>query len=240
MIHPTIAELTKDNNINRYTLVIAAAKSARIITDEYVRQKDYAEKLAMSKESDKNKNIATLIRREYRDDKAVQLAVSGLAKGEFRILSPEEAEELHRQEAIRREEEEKKRLAEEAAKEEAARADLAAASLEMADDEDCEGEDPADEGLFTDDDDELPSDQSEADQSEADRSDDAFGEGPSLDKFPEETEEEADDRLEREIDEAMERYEDQREDLAENRFDENPSAADPFDDFSGENLPEDE
>ncbi len=96
MIYPSIAELTKEHEINRYTLVIAAAKSARVITDEYVRQREYAEKLAMNKESDKNKNIATLIKKEYRDDKAVKLAVAGLHSGEFRILSAEEAEAKNR------------------------------------------------------------------------------------------------------------------------------------------------
>ena len=92
MIYPSIAELTKNTGINRYTLVIAAAKSARVITDEYVRQREYAEKVALNKESDKNKSIATLIKKEYRDDKAVKLAVNGLYNGEFRILSAEEAE----------------------------------------------------------------------------------------------------------------------------------------------------
>ena len=91
MIYPSIAELTKDSGINRYTLVIAAAKSARVITDEYVRQREYAEKLALSKEADKSKSVATLIKKEYRDEKAVKLAVAGLHSGEFRIVS--EAEE---------------------------------------------------------------------------------------------------------------------------------------------------
>lgn len=91
MIYPSIAELTKDKDINRYTLVIAAAKSARVITDEYVRQREYAEKLALSKEADKSKNVATLIKKEYRDEKAVKLAVEGLYNGEFRIVSEEEA-----------------------------------------------------------------------------------------------------------------------------------------------------
>ena len=96
MIYPSIAELTKDKDINRYTLVIAAAKSARVITDEYVRQREYAEKLALSKEADKSKNVATLIRKEYRDEKAVKLAVEGLHSGDFRIVSEEEtaAEEV--------------------------------------------------------------------------------------------------------------------------------------------------
>ena len=35
MIYPSIAELTQDGKINRYTLVVATAKCARIITDEY-------------------------------------------------------------------------------------------------------------------------------------------------------------------------------------------------------------
>lgn len=99
MIYPSIAELTKNTGINRYTLAIATAKSARIITDEYVRQREYAEKLSLSKDADKSRSIGSLIRREYRDDKAVKLAVAGLYSGEFRILSPEEAEERRSREA---------------------------------------------------------------------------------------------------------------------------------------------
>ena len=43
MIYPTITELTKDE-FNRYELTIATAKCARIITDEYVRQREAAER----------------------------------------------------------------------------------------------------------------------------------------------------------------------------------------------------
>lgn len=50
MISPSINELTEKGKINRYELVVATAKAARIITDEYVRQREYAEKIAMSKE----------------------------------------------------------------------------------------------------------------------------------------------------------------------------------------------
>jgi len=117
MIYPSIAELTKNHGINRYTLVIATAKCARIITDEYVRQREYAEKLTMSKDSEKGKSIANLIKREYRDDKAVKLAVNGLYNNEFRILSDEEAEELHRKEKLAAEAEAAaKKAAEESAK----------------------------------------------------------------------------------------------------------------------------
>ncbi len=121
MIYPSIAELTQDGKINRYTLVVATAKCARIITDEYVKQREYAEKVALNKDSEKSKNIASLIRKEYRDEKAVKNAINGLHNGEFRILSDEEAEELHRKQA---EEEERKKA------EALAQAEAEAAALE--------------------------------------------------------------------------------------------------------------
>ena len=43
MIYPTFSELTKDE-FNRYQLAIATAKCARIVTDEYVKQRETAEK----------------------------------------------------------------------------------------------------------------------------------------------------------------------------------------------------
>ena len=122
MIYPSIAELTQDGKINRYTLVVATAKCARIITDEYVKQREYAEKVAMNKDNEKSKNIANLIRKEYRDEKAVKNAINGLHSGEFRILSDEEAAELHRKQA----EEEEQRKAEALAKAEAEAAALEA------------------------------------------------------------------------------------------------------------------
>ena len=106
MIKPSISELTQDGKINRYTLVIATAKSARIITDEYVKQREYAEKITMSKDNEKAKNLASFIKKEYRDEKAVKNAINGLYNGEFRILSQEEAELLRQKKAA--EEEQKK------------------------------------------------------------------------------------------------------------------------------------
>ena len=135
MIYPSIAELTQDGKINRYTLVVATAKCARIITDEYVKQREYAEKVAMNKDSEKSKNVANLIRKEYRDEKAVKNAINGLHSGEFRILSDEEAADLHRKQA----EEEERRKAEAAAKaEEEAAALEAEEALADAYDEDDE------------------------------------------------------------------------------------------------------
>ena len=94
MIHPTINELTNNGEINRYTLVVATAKCARIITDEYVMQREFAEKTAaLSKESDKKNTIVSLIKREYRDEKAVKNAITGLYSGEFRIVDENEKAE---------------------------------------------------------------------------------------------------------------------------------------------------
>lgn len=70
MIYPSIDEITK-NQYNRYTLCIAVAKCARIITDEYVRQRENAERMLANKETDKT--LASLIKREYRDEKAVKM-----------------------------------------------------------------------------------------------------------------------------------------------------------------------
>ena len=47
MINPSIEQLTQ-GKFNRYALVIATAKCARIVTDEYVKQREEAEKLARS------------------------------------------------------------------------------------------------------------------------------------------------------------------------------------------------
>lgn len=89
MIYPSISELTNNFKINRYTLAVATSKCARIITDEYVKQREYAEKLIANKESEKGKNIASMIKREYRDDKAVKTAITGLYNGEFKIIEPD-------------------------------------------------------------------------------------------------------------------------------------------------------
>ena len=43
MLYPTINKLTK-GKFNRYQLAVATAKCARLITDEYVRERHLAEK----------------------------------------------------------------------------------------------------------------------------------------------------------------------------------------------------
>lgn len=83
MISPSITDLTK-GEFNRYTLSIATAKCARMITDEYVRQREIAEHRIANKETDKS--IASMINREYRDEKAVKVAVHKLHKKDFVIV----------------------------------------------------------------------------------------------------------------------------------------------------------
>ena len=97
MLHPTIEELTK-GEYNRYELALATAKCARLITDEYVRQHDAAEKsITGNKETDRPLN--TMIDRELRDEKAVHVAVNRLYAGEYVI-------DIHANEATEEEESE--------------------------------------------------------------------------------------------------------------------------------------
>ena len=86
MLYPTIEELTQ-GKFNRYELALATAKCARLITNEYVRQHDLAEKsITGNKETDKPLN--TMIDRELRDEKAVHVAVNRLRDGAF-VIDPE-------------------------------------------------------------------------------------------------------------------------------------------------------
>ncbi|MBQ9783445.1 MAG: hypothetical protein IJW44_02890 [Clostridia bacterium] len=91
MLYPTIKELTKDE-FNRYELALATAKCARLITDEYVRQREAAEKAATgNKEADRN--LINMINKEYRDEKAVKNAITRIHGGEYKIVHKDPAEE---------------------------------------------------------------------------------------------------------------------------------------------------
>lgn len=79
MIYPTIKEITKEK-YNRYTLVIATAKSARHITDKAVQA---AEKAAENADKDSKTNV------EFLGEKAVTLAVDKLLTGEYKVISAE-------------------------------------------------------------------------------------------------------------------------------------------------------
>lgn len=88
MIKPSIDQLTQ-GKFNRYSLVIATAKCARLVTDEYIAQRAQAEQLVAEKKTDKT--IASMIASDIRDNKAVENAVQRLYKGEYTVILPEEA-----------------------------------------------------------------------------------------------------------------------------------------------------
>ena len=84
MLYPTINDLTK-GKFNRYELSLATARCARIVTDEYTKQREDAEKSQTgNKETDKP--INTLINKELRDEKAVKTAIKRLHEGEYTIV----------------------------------------------------------------------------------------------------------------------------------------------------------
>ncbi|MBP3334375.1 MAG: hypothetical protein J6M35_10070 [Clostridia bacterium] len=84
LISPSIVDLTK-GKYNAYTIVIAAAKGARMVTDEYVAQRERADRMIANKETDKS--ICALIGSEYRDEKSVKVAVRRLNEGDFEIIN---------------------------------------------------------------------------------------------------------------------------------------------------------
>lgn len=86
MIYPTIDELTK-GNFNRYELVIGVAKCARLVTDDYIAMRARAQKMIDNHETDKS--LASLIDPEYKDKKAVKIAIARLEDGKFRMYRPE-------------------------------------------------------------------------------------------------------------------------------------------------------
>lgn len=84
MLYPTISDLTK-GEFNRYELTLATARCARLVTDEYVKQREDAEKSQTgNKETDKP--INTLISKELRDEKAVKTAIRRINDGEYAIV----------------------------------------------------------------------------------------------------------------------------------------------------------
>ena len=91
MLYPTINQLT-GGNFNRYELVIATAKCARMVTDEYVRQREAAEK-AVAGVKDGDKNLCNMIDKEYRDEKAVKVAINHIRTGDFTLYHCEDDED---------------------------------------------------------------------------------------------------------------------------------------------------
>ncbi len=89
MLHPTIKELTKDK-YNRYELALATAKCARMLTDEYVKQREEAEKsMTGNKESDRN--LMNSIDKDLKDEKAIKNAITRFHDGRYEIYREEKA-----------------------------------------------------------------------------------------------------------------------------------------------------
>ena len=105
MIYPTIKDLNKGNDYNRYEIALATAKCARMITNEYVRQREEAEH-AVSDSKDGDKPLNNYIDREVRDEKAVKIAIARINRGDYTIVHKDpalqEAEEAAFLESITR------------------------------------------------------------------------------------------------------------------------------------------
>ncbi len=98
MIYPTINDLTK-GEYNRYEIALATAKCARMITNEYTRQRQEAERsMTGNKETDRPLN--TMIDKEVRDEKAVKLAIGRIYQGEYVIVHKDPAEQEKEEAAI--------------------------------------------------------------------------------------------------------------------------------------------
>ena len=94
MLYPSIQEILKatekdgEERLNKYSVTMATAKCARMITNEYIKERHAAEKKVANKETDKD--LASLIKKEYRDEKAVKNALREMKEGEYEVLLPGE------------------------------------------------------------------------------------------------------------------------------------------------------
>lgn len=93
MIYPTISELTQ-GKYNRYQLAIATAKCARLITDEYVKQRNAAENVLTGNKEGGGNTILSMIGAELADKKAVKNAIDHMYHGDYVIVDTPEEEEL--------------------------------------------------------------------------------------------------------------------------------------------------
>ena len=92
MLYPTINKLTKNGKYNRYQLAIATSKCARIITDEYTAQRKTAEKNATGNRDVDRSQAEQIVNSDYRDRKAVKIAIDKMDDGEYVIVNHDEDE----------------------------------------------------------------------------------------------------------------------------------------------------
>ena len=94
MLYPSIQELLTatakegEERLNKYSVTMATAKCARMITNDYIEQRHAAEKRVANKETDKD--IGSLINKDYRDEKAIKNALREMKEGKFEVYLPNE------------------------------------------------------------------------------------------------------------------------------------------------------
>lgn len=98
MIFPTINDLN-EGKYNRYEVALATAKCARMITNEYVRQRAEAE-CSMTGNKDTDRPLNTMIDREVRDEKAVNIAVRRMYEGDYVITHKSVEEQEQEEQAV--------------------------------------------------------------------------------------------------------------------------------------------
>ena len=88
MIFPSIEQLTK-NMYNRYELVIATAKAARLITEELNERKEEMEKSAGIKDPSPNEKMSQIQKeiKDFPEEKPVKSAIQKIFEGEFIIIA---------------------------------------------------------------------------------------------------------------------------------------------------------
>lgn len=95
MLYPSIQELLKatakdgEERLNKYSITMATAKCARMITNDYIEQRHNAERKVANKETD-SRDISSLVKKEYREEKAVKNALRELKDGEYGVYLPGE------------------------------------------------------------------------------------------------------------------------------------------------------
>ena len=87
MNRPSAAELAKGKDLNRYEVVVAVAKGARLATDEYLEVRERAERMINNHETDKT--LLQLLGPQYRDQKPVKVAINRLMDGEYEVVKNE-------------------------------------------------------------------------------------------------------------------------------------------------------
>ena len=80
---PSVEEIAKNRDLNRYEVVVAVAKGARLATQEYIEVREAAERSISNHETDKS--LQSLLGPEYKDQKPVKVAINRLISGDYAI-----------------------------------------------------------------------------------------------------------------------------------------------------------